>query len=76
MIYVFSRTLLRILHDVILRLLTNTRQSRGQIDMTLISLTSDYLYLLMYIVENGRRRQLKSIEIIFVCSKTISNYRS
>ncbi|CAF4856481.1 unnamed protein product, partial [Rotaria sp. Silwood2] len=46
----FSRTLLRILHDVILRILTNTRQLRGQIDMTLISLASDYLYVLMYIM--------------------------
>jgi hypothetical protein len=49
------RTLLRILHDIVLRLLTNTRQLRGQIDMTLVSLASDYLYLLMYITENGKR---------------------
>jgi hypothetical protein len=49
---IFS-ALLRILHDVVLRLLTNTRQLRGQIDMTLVSLVSDYLYLLMYITENG-----------------------
>ncbi|CAF5118056.1 unnamed protein product, partial [Rotaria sp. Silwood1] len=41
------KTLLRILHDVILRILTNTRQLRGQIDMTLVSLASDYLYVLM-----------------------------
>ncbi|CAF3733226.1 unnamed protein product [Rotaria sp. Silwood1] len=43
----FSVTLLRILHDVILRILTNTRQLRGQIDMTLVSLASDYLYVLI-----------------------------
>ncbi len=49
------RTLLRILHDIVLRLLTNTRQLRGQIDMTLVSLASDYLYLLMYITENGKK---------------------
>jgi len=53
-IFIF-RTLLRILHDIVLRLLTNTRQLRGQIDMTLVSLTSDYLYLLMYITENGKK---------------------
>ncbi|CAF1260364.1 unnamed protein product [Rotaria sp. Silwood1] len=47
----FSVTLLRILHDVILRILTNTRQLRGQIDMTLVSLASDYLYVLMYIMD-------------------------
>ncbi|CAF1277551.1 unnamed protein product [Adineta ricciae] len=51
----FSSALLRILHDVVLRLLTNTRQSRGEIDMTLVVLTSDYLYLLMYIVENAKQ---------------------
>ncbi|CAF1324051.1 unnamed protein product [Rotaria sp. Silwood1] len=40
----FSAALLRILHDVILRILTNTRQLCGQINMTLVSLVSDYLY--------------------------------
>ncbi|CAF1504053.1 unnamed protein product, partial [Rotaria sp. Silwood1] len=39
--------LLRILHDVLLRILTNTRQLRGQIDITLVSLASDYIYLLI-----------------------------
>ncbi|CAF5021000.1 unnamed protein product, partial [Rotaria sp. Silwood1] len=39
----FSATLLRIL--------TNTRQLRDQIDMTLVSLASDYLYVLMYIMD-------------------------
>ncbi|CAF5142925.1 unnamed protein product, partial [Rotaria sp. Silwood1] len=43
---------LRILHDVILRILTNTRQLRSQIDMILVSLASDDLYLLMRIMEN------------------------
>lgn len=49
-----SSALLRILHDVVLQLLSNTRLSRGQVDMTLVALTSDYLYLLMHIVENGQ----------------------
>ncbi|CAF4910679.1 unnamed protein product, partial [Rotaria sp. Silwood1] len=39
--------LLRILHDVILRILTNTRQLCGQFNMTLVSLASDYLYVLI-----------------------------
>ncbi|CAF3598174.1 unnamed protein product [Adineta steineri] len=51
----FSAALLRILHDIVLRLLTNTRQSRGQIDMTLVALTSDYLYLIIYIIENAKQ---------------------
>ncbi|CAF2804314.1 unnamed protein product [Rotaria sp. Silwood2] len=51
----FSAALLRILHDIVLRLLTNARQLRGQIDMTLVSLASDYLYLLMHIMENGKK---------------------
>ncbi|CAF1318201.1 unnamed protein product, partial [Rotaria sordida] len=51
----FSAALLRILHDIILRLLTNTRQLRGQIDMTLVTLASDYLYLLMHIMENAKQ---------------------
>ncbi|CAF1320767.1 unnamed protein product [Rotaria sp. Silwood1] len=41
----FSAAVLRILHDVILRILTNTRQLCGQINMTLVSLVSDYLYV-------------------------------
>ena len=45
---------MRILHDVVLRLLTYTRQSRGQIDSILVALLSDYLYLLMHIIDNGR----------------------
>ncbi|CAF4646791.1 unnamed protein product [Rotaria sp. Silwood2] len=36
-----------------LRILTNTRQLCDQIDMTLVSLASDYLYVLMHIMENG-----------------------
>ncbi|CAF4289686.1 unnamed protein product, partial [Rotaria sp. Silwood2] len=36
-----------------LRILTNTRQLYDQIDMTLVSLASDYLYILMHIMENG-----------------------
>jgi hypothetical protein len=59
----FFRALLRILHDVILRLLTNTRQFRGQIDRTLVYLISDYLYLLMYIIENGK--DLKIFNFVF-----------
>ncbi|CAF0883327.1 unnamed protein product [Rotaria sp. Silwood1] len=47
----FSATLLRILHDVILRILTNTQQLRGQINVTLASLASYYLYVLMYIMD-------------------------
>ncbi|CAF5103649.1 unnamed protein product, partial [Rotaria sp. Silwood1] len=43
--------LLRILHDVILPILTNTRQLHGQIDMTLVSLASDYLYVPMHIMD-------------------------
>ncbi|CAF1490758.1 unnamed protein product [Rotaria sp. Silwood1] len=43
----FSEALLRILHDVILRILTNTRQLCGQFNMTLVSLASDYLYVLI-----------------------------
>ncbi|CAF3663863.1 unnamed protein product [Rotaria sp. Silwood1] len=46
------KALLPILHDVIIHLLTNIQQSHDRVDMTLVSLTSDYLYLLMYIVEN------------------------
>lgn len=53
--YVHFSALLRILHDTALGLLTNTRQCRGQIDMTLVTLTSDYLYLLIYIIDNGNR---------------------
>ncbi|CAF3579956.1 unnamed protein product [Rotaria sp. Silwood1] len=41
------KALLRILHDVILRILTNTRQLCGQFNMTLVSLASDYLYVLI-----------------------------
>ena len=52
--FISFRALLRILHDVTLHLLTNTRQLRGQIDMTLVTLTSDYLYLLIHIVENSK----------------------
>ncbi|CAF2783961.1 unnamed protein product [Rotaria sp. Silwood2] len=37
----------------LLRILTNTRQLCDQIDMTLVSLASNYLYVLMHIVENG-----------------------
>lgn len=55
LIFFYSSALLRILHDVILRLLANTRQSRGQMDMILVSLTSDYLYLLMHMIENGKQ---------------------
>ncbi|CAF5004174.1 unnamed protein product, partial [Rotaria sp. Silwood1] len=43
----YQLALLRILHDVLLRILTNTRQLRGQIDITLVSLASDYIYLLI-----------------------------
>ncbi|CAF2597630.1 unnamed protein product [Rotaria sp. Silwood2] len=51
----FSVALLHILHDVILQILTNTRQLRGQMDMILVSLASDYRYLFMYIMENGNQ---------------------
>ncbi|CAF4737551.1 unnamed protein product [Rotaria sp. Silwood2] len=37
----------------LLRILTNTRQLCDRIDMTLVSLASDYLYVLMHIMENG-----------------------
>ncbi|CAF2784008.1 unnamed protein product [Rotaria sp. Silwood2] len=37
----------------LLRILTNTRQLCDQIDMTLVSLASDHLYILMHIMENG-----------------------
>jgi len=56
--FLSSRALLRILHDIVLRLLTHTRQLRGQVDMTLVALTSDYLYLLMYIIENGKELKI------------------
>ncbi|CAF4568985.1 unnamed protein product [Rotaria sp. Silwood2] len=46
---------LHILHDVVLQILTNTRQLRGQMDMILVSLASDYRYLFMYIMENGNQ---------------------
>ncbi len=58
--FLSSRALLRILHDIVLRLLTHTRQSRGQVDMTLVALTSDYLYLLMHIIENGKELKIYS----------------
>ncbi|CAF3198003.1 unnamed protein product [Rotaria sp. Silwood2] len=51
----FSVALLHILHDVVLQILTNTRQLRGQMDMILVSLASDYRYLFMYIMENGNQ---------------------
>ncbi|CAM2712576.1 unnamed protein product [Rotaria socialis] len=51
----FSAALLRILHDVVLRLLTNTRQSRGQIDMILVSLIADYIYLIIHIIDNVKQ---------------------
>ena len=51
----FSVALVRILHDVVLRLFTYTRQSRGHIDPILVSLLSDYLYLLMHIVESAKQ---------------------
>ncbi|CAF4727342.1 unnamed protein product, partial [Rotaria sp. Silwood2] len=41
----FSVALIHILHDVVLQILTNTRQLRGQMDMILVSLASDYRYL-------------------------------
>ncbi|CAF3729913.1 unnamed protein product [Rotaria sp. Silwood1] len=41
------KALLPILHDVIIHLLTNIQQSHDRVDMTLVSLTSDYLYLLI-----------------------------
>ncbi|CAF2597375.1 unnamed protein product [Rotaria sp. Silwood2] len=37
----------------LLRIVTNTRQLCDRIDMTLVSLASDYLYVLMHIMENG-----------------------
>ncbi|CAF3947661.1 unnamed protein product, partial [Rotaria sp. Silwood2] len=37
----------------LLRILTNTRQLCDQINMTLVSLASDYLYVLMHIMENS-----------------------
>ncbi|CAF4874948.1 unnamed protein product, partial [Rotaria sp. Silwood2] len=46
---------LHILHDVVLQILTSTRQLRGQVDMILVSLASDYRYLFMYIMENGNQ---------------------
>ncbi|CAF2597538.1 unnamed protein product [Rotaria sp. Silwood2] len=46
---------LHILHDVVLQILTSTRQLRGQMDMILVSLASDYRYLFMYIMENGNQ---------------------
>ncbi|CAF4799083.1 unnamed protein product [Rotaria sp. Silwood2] len=51
----FSVALLHILHDVVLQILTNTRQLRGQMNMILVSLASDYHYLFMYIMENGNQ---------------------
>ncbi|CAF4686758.1 unnamed protein product [Rotaria sp. Silwood2] len=51
----FSVAFLHILHDVVLQILTNTRQSRGQMDMILVSLASDYRYLFMYIMKNGNQ---------------------
>ncbi|CAF4704352.1 unnamed protein product [Rotaria sp. Silwood2] len=38
--------------STLFRILTNTRQLCDQIDMTLVSLASDYLYVLMHIMEN------------------------
>ncbi|CAF4731494.1 unnamed protein product, partial [Rotaria sp. Silwood2] len=35
--------------STLFRILTNTRQLCDQIDMTLVSLASDYLYVLMHI---------------------------
>ncbi|CAF3057492.1 unnamed protein product [Rotaria sp. Silwood2] len=56
----FSVALLHILHDVVLQILTNTRQLRGQMDMILVSLASDYRYLFMYIMENGNQSKQRS----------------
>ncbi|CAF4700763.1 unnamed protein product, partial [Rotaria sp. Silwood2] len=56
----FSVALLHILHDVVLQILTNTRQLRGQMDMVLVSLASDYRYLFMYIMENGNQSKQRS----------------
>lgn len=49
-----SSALLRILHHVLSQLLDNTRQSRGQPDEITIIFVSDYLYLLIQIVENSQ----------------------
>ncbi|CAF4665549.1 unnamed protein product [Rotaria sp. Silwood2] len=40
-------------NPTLLRILTNTRQLCDRTDMTLVSLASDYLYVLMHIMENG-----------------------
>ncbi|CAF3057382.1 unnamed protein product [Rotaria sp. Silwood2] len=37
----------------LLRILTNTRQLCDRIDMTFVSVASNYLYVLMHIMENG-----------------------
>ncbi|CAF4752727.1 unnamed protein product, partial [Rotaria sp. Silwood2] len=49
------QALLHILHDVVLQILTNTQQLRGQMDTILVSLASDYRYLFMYIMENSNQ---------------------
>ncbi|CAF4748190.1 unnamed protein product [Rotaria sp. Silwood2] len=51
----FSVALLHIFHDVVLQILTNTRQLHGQMNMILVSLASDYRYLFMYIMKNGNQ---------------------
>ncbi|CAF0772812.1 unnamed protein product [Didymodactylos carnosus] len=55
----FSALLLRILYDVTVYLLKLARQSRCILDNTLCALTSDYLYLILNILENAR--QFRSI---------------
>ncbi|CAF4526420.1 unnamed protein product [Rotaria sp. Silwood2] len=66
----FSVVLLHILHDVVLQILTNTRQLRGQMDMILVSLASDYRYLFMCIMENGNQSKQ---QCIFKQFRTIVN---
>ncbi|CAF0989463.1 unnamed protein product [Didymodactylos carnosus] len=55
----FSALLLRILYDITVYLLKLARQSRYVLDYTLCALTSDYLYLILNILENAR--QFRSI---------------
>ena len=60
-ISVIFSVLLRILHDVVLHVLTKTHQSRGQTGTVLVSLTRQItFYLLMHIVENGRRSEVQT----------------
>lgn len=69
----FFSALIRILHETICRLLTNSRENRGQTNEILTALISDYFYLLLNIVENGEQFKISSEKVwTFLQAKLIN----